>query len=450
MRTPKLAPGPVAGVIRAVAAPQRGPQAANGAQPHQNQPENQNPRQTPLKPTRPISPAPHSSRPAAPDRPSERSERDVRAASGRAVAVAGAGAVAALGKNTSNVSPLVKSARANRYRLRRSLRLVNPARQAKCGHCTIGRAVAVGVKQGRARFTGLLRCGSVWLCPVCAATIKSVRAQEVTHLYKWHMASGGSVLMLTLTVRHAIGHDLRMLRKGVAHAWRLMQSGKQWQAMKHQLKLTGTVRALEVTHGKKHGYHPHLHVLLLLPQMAPDAIAALRARLSVRWQSAVGRAIGEDFVGNDKNGCDLRPAHEADYITKLGLEISDVGTKAGRGGNRSPWEVAADFAATGDCDDGDIWQQYAKGIKGARMLTWSRGLRAAAGLGVEATDDEIVEGEEADVPDRFVMSTVQWREIRDGDVWKLLDAVESDDNARILAVFRELRQDADRRRQRRE
>lgn len=363
---------------------------------------------------------------ATPDRQSERSER-------HAVAVA----PAVLGKNTDSVSPQPRAARSGRYRLRRALRGLQPARAAKCGHCRTGTQVGIGVRDGRARFQGLVRCGLVWLCAVCTATIRARRAEEVSQLYGWHKPHGDT-LMLTLTVRHAMGDDLQRIRKGVANAWRALQSGKHWIALKATTGLRGYVRALEVTHGAN-GWHPHLHVLLLLPPMAPRAIAALRARLSARWQSAVARTLGVDHVPNDHLGCDLRLAHEADYITKLGLEISDMGTKHGRSGNRSPWEIAEDYAAGRDAADGALWRAYAEGMKGARMLTWSKGLRHAAGLGVEPTDEQIVDDEErAAAVCVFMMDSHVWDIVRWGPVERLLEAAETGSEHNVWHALNDL------------
>jgi len=362
------------------------------------------------------------------DRPSERSERDaVAAASGCGRAVAGAVAPAVLGKNTSNVSPSLNS-RSNRWRIRASLRSIQPVKQArlaKCGHCRIAHDVGIGMAGGRARFQGLMRCGSVWACPVCAATIRTERAAEVSAIYKWAKEAGGSVLMLTLTVRHELGDDLEAVRRGVADAWRRAQGGKKWTLLRQQYGITGYVRALEVTHGAN-GWHPHLHILMILDKpITEEGTARLRSLLSVRWQNAVSRALGADFVPNDHIGTNLKPAHIADYITKLGLELSDIGSKSAGKSNRTPWQIASDYADYKRPEDAVIWQRFVEGMKGARMLTYSRGLRAAAGLLDEPTDEELVEAEEmAACETIFLMDATTWAAVRKAQPWLLLSAAE--------------------------
>ncbi|MBX3704576.1 MAG: protein rep [Steroidobacteraceae bacterium] len=371
--------------------------------------------------------------PRTPDRPSERSERD--AVAGRQ-AGAVAGAVAVLGSNTNSVSASdtlsVRAGRAKLYALRRYLWPISAKRVAKCGRCAI-EDVGIGMRGGRARFTGLMRCGSVWACPVCSAAIRAERAAEIGQLYRWQLERGGEILMLTVTVAHGMGDDLRTVRQGVANAWRTVQQGRAWKELRSLYWLSGYVRALEVTHGRN-GWHPHLHILLCLDKPLSDrARELMRRSLSARWQLAVSRVLGAQHRPNDGNGCNLRPAHEAEYIAKLGLEVADVHTKGAKRGNRTPWQIAAEYQA-GNRNYGVLWQAYARGMLGARMLTWSRGLRVACGLVPELTDEEIVNAEDAEPTERvMLLPAVVWRELRDGPAWLLLDAAETGSRDVLLA-----------------
>jgi hypothetical protein len=115
-----------------------------------------------------------------------------------------------------------------------------------------------------------------------------------------------------------------------------------------------------------------------------------------------------------EHGCDLRPCRRADYLAKLGLELTAPVGKAALFGNRSPLKIASDFLSAGDEADLTLWQAYAAGMRGARMLTWSRGVRAAAGLDeVEKTDEEIVEGKTGDETIVAVIAGTDWNAARD-------------------------------------
>ena len=162
------------------------------------------------------------------------------------------------------------------------------------------------------------------------------------------------------------------------------------ERFKDRVGLCGSIRALEVAHGA-HGFHPHLHALLLFDtDLSAAALREARTFISVRWQSAVGRQLTADAVPNDRRGCDLRPSHSTQYFAKLGLSLeltAPVG-KLGRGGSRAMLHVASDFTTTEDDADAIMWRTYADGIRGARMLTWTRGLRTDAGLGEDTSDED--------------------------------------------------------------
>ncbi len=127
---------------------------------------------------------------------------------------------------------------------------------------------------------------------------------------------------------------------------------------------------------------------------------------------------------------------KADYIAKLGLEVTAPAGKSGRGSNRSPFQVAADFAADGDEADLAIWWMYSKGMFGAKMLTWTRGLRHAAGLNVKKTDEDIVEGESAEELTVSRIPGAEWDAFRDvpGMKLALLVAAETEGEPAIRAI----------------
>jgi hypothetical protein len=185
------------------------------------------------------------------------------------------------------------------------------------------------------------------------------------------------------------------------------------------------VRALEVTHGAN-GWHPHLHAILLTRTILdPDALASIRADLSSRWRACVERTLGDAHVPTDERGVDLRPCHRGDYLSKLGLEVTAPVGKAARGENRSPLEIASDFASTGDFVDLSLWLAYVEGMKGARQLTWATGVRERYGLGDEATDESIVEGESPGRVPVLVLDPGAWREVvRAGKRLAVLEAAE--------------------------
>lgn len=243
-------------------------------------------------------------------------------------------------------------------------------------------------------------------------------------MIKWHRGRWGdeSVAMLTLTIRHhGRTHDLKELRQGIAAAWRAFTSGRGWQRFAAEYGLEGTVRALEVTYGPVHGWHPHLHVMLLLRRPLPPE---WRQVAHARWAEAVERTLGAEFTPTI-DGVFLSADPNADYPLKMGLkltmELLSTGTKEGRVGpdgecHRSPLTILADWAQRGELADLQLYHGFVDEMAGARMLTWSRGLRERAQL-AEVSDENILEGEPGRVEEEprrriALIAGAEWDRIR--------------------------------------
>jgi len=239
-------------------------------------------------------------------------------------------------------------------------------------------------QDGSRRISGVLSCGSVWACPICAQRICSHRADELRSAIEYWKK--GSVSMLTLTVRHALGHDLRKVRRGVAGAWRRVWQGRKAKRLRELFHVKHHVRALEVTHGVN-GWHPHLHVLVFgSAEPEPEALEYLQGL----WIAAVEAELGDEHAPDWTHGVVLTKASGAAYLQKMGLEISHSFTKTAGHHSRTPWEIAQD-AAAGDDASAQLWRYYCRSMKGARQLTWSRGMRRFFGLGLRDSDAAVVE-----------------------------------------------------------
>jgi hypothetical protein len=235
-----------------------------------------------------------------------------------------------------------------------------------------------------------------------------------------------NVALLSLTVRHGLGDDLRATRAGIARAFQRVIRGAPWKRFCKKYGLEHQVRALEVTHGA-HGWHPHLHALLFLETpLSKEELAEAIAWLQARWAQAVRSTLGADFVPN-QHGVDLRASKKADYLAKFSFELVDPGTKRGRGKNRTPFQIAASAASGKSVADEALWVTYCNGMRGAKMLTWSRGLRAAVGLDQEKADQEVVENDEQeDAESVAVIPGSIWDGLRDrrGVPCAILEAAE--------------------------
>lgn len=260
---------------------------------------------------------------------------------------------------------------------------------------------------GSAGLAGLQTCGSVWSCPLCVAVIQGGRRPELMKLLDG-AHEVGSVALITRTLRHRKGQPLKQLMKALGACHQAVGKDKRVRRLREQLGFYGYVRAREITHGR-HGWHPHDHSLYLFEGLVePEQLQELQElELSV-W---VKRATALGLQAPLSKAQDARlvsRTFDPDYLTKanygedrgktgtvsadsMAFEMSGSSTKSGRGkSSRTPWQILADVVELGELDDLELWWEYEEATKGARALSWSRGLKDRFGIN-EKTDEEIVE-----------------------------------------------------------
>lgn len=357
--------------------------------------------------------------------------------------------------------------RDRRYELRRGGRAFSDFSSVKgCGQTPITAAGGVGLRvsdgtdgHGRiAGYAGLATCGSVWVCPVCAAKIAAKRSADLEHVLNWAVDQGHTVALLTLTARHHAGQRLADLWDGIVGAWGAVTSGRPWageteedfavrlatwqtqcdeyrrgeraraprgyRAKKSPVRsigieerwgLLGFARAVEATHGETAGWHPHLHVLMVLDgEQSEDCVNQLGEAIWTRWEAALNRRGLTALRGP---GLDIRTS-ESDvaaglgrYFTKaLALETTMGYGKSGRG-NRTPFQILADAVETYRADDIELWTEWQRASRGRRQLTWSANLRKLAQLGEELTDEQIVTEVVDDGEQVLFMDGQTWRAV---------------------------------------
>ena len=272
-----------------------------------------------------------------------------------------------------------------RYRLRTAAaRVLSQEAVNRCGRYVVEAPdaphpfeVAVKVGERGAHYSGLITCGSVWHCPVCAARVAEGRRQEVEKVLTKHAEAGGIAYMAAFTIPHHVFQSCKDLRLAVATAWQRVQSGAPWKKKKGRYRLVGTIRVLEVTRGEN-GWHPHLHVIFLFE--GPALFAPFGDWLFDRWAAVVNRlGYGQCNKAVWRFERARSTSQAGDYVVKWGAdrELTSMHVKRGKGGGRSPWQILADIADRSDPADIRLFQEYAAAFKGARQLTWSKGLREA-------------------------------------------------------------------------
>lgn len=289
----------------------------------------------------------------------------------------------------------------SKYRLQaKAARLLPGERVASCMRSiSPGRGgVEVIHTPGRgASYRGLMTCGSVWACPICASRITERRKAELqAALDDW----SGFAVMAAFTLQHSQDDTLKELLNHLKAAFQALARDRQVKNLKAQYGIIGTVSSLEVTHGAS-GWHPHRHVLYLSERKLSTAeIEALERGISERWRMILkrrGRYGGESCAVVFTAGGTNQAA--AAYVAKgawgAAAELAKSPVKSGRSGNRSPFQLLE--ASDNDAQAAALFREYYFAFKRSHQLQFSRGLRALLGMAAELTDEELAAVEDEGV-----------------------------------------------------
>jgi len=273
-----------------------------------------------------------------------------------------------------------------RWRLQREARKLLPhERVAFCMRRMQSSTVEVmySPEQQSAHYGGLMACGSVWLCPVCAARVSERRRQELEGAIKRCNAIGGSVYLVTYTIEHDKHDDLEELLQAFLAARRRSKQGSAAQKLRKQFAILGTVSAQEVTWSKVNGWHPHCHELVFF---ASDIDVDEYAKVaSDQWRKSAEK------MGLHMNEHGFRIVRTygaiADYVAKYGreplqqtwgaaAEMTKAHLKAGRvKGHFTPFMMLT-LISQGYNELKPLFVEYARCFKGKHQLVWSAGLRS--------------------------------------------------------------------------
>jgi hypothetical protein len=332
-----------------------------------------------------------------------------------------------------------------RYDLQRESAKLLPARRvSKCCWCNVKSEISI-IKQSETKNTrfdgGLMRCGGVWVCPVCSAKITERRRIEIREaLELWQ----SGVFMVTFTLQHEKSDSLTGLLTALNDTLRAFQSGAAWDRLKDRYQIAGSIRAVEITVSTAAGWHPHAHMLFFTNCKKPD-ILAIKADFYKRY-SAILTKKGK--YASFAHGVDVREGDTAaaDYVAKVGIEspktkrseiagadfeIAKGLQKSGRaGGNFTPFDLLA-LSAGGDVWAGVLFKEFAESTQGINQIRWGRGLRDLLGIGKELSDIELVESE-ADTGGRafYTFTKMVWKSVR-------MSKARKDQRGLLLEVARE-------------
>lgn len=318
--------------------------------------------------------------------------------------------------------------RLERYALQSVARSILP--DSRTSHCLRHRQAhrqGVDVLRSASHETcsygGLQTCGSVWVCPVCAAKISERRRAEVQAGMDAWKAQGGFVLLLTLTHPHNRGDALADLLELEQTAVKRFFGSRAGRRLMASIGRKGHIKAWEVTQGRKrelnNGWHPHFHILLFVDrELSASELAEFEAQAFEVWAAVCVRA-GLDAPSR-RHGVRLDDGAEAAaYVAKMGLEDArtwgmDCEMTKGHMKRAKDGETPFDLLRSVLADPGDrqgraLFLEYSQAFRGKRQLVWSRGLRELLGLGAASTDEELSAAQDGDAELLGTLTPDQWR-----------------------------------------
>ncbi|NTH43016.1 hypothetical protein G6K98_00060 [Agrobacterium rhizogenes] len=266
----------------------------------------------------------------------------------------------------------------------------------------------------RAGVSGVLRCDSPWVCPVCATRKALERAEKVQEAADATYNRGGNCALVVLTASHSAKMTLEFVESFIKTASSDARKTRAWHKAKEKYQILGVICGQEVTYSIKNGWHYHQHLSVLVD--GPDAferIAAngnaekLKDMVAERTQAAgdwLAEAYKEKIRGaggvvDDEHGCMVRVADDAEdasnYTAKgsMAWEVSGAfknETKSKK--SLTPWDIA-NLAANGDKFMYARWREYMSVMHGKRSCVRSAALCKKLGIvpdSEEGGDEQIV------------------------------------------------------------
>ena len=261
-----------------------------------------------------------------------------------------------------------------------------------CGFA-LGATVEIRTVNGKAFYHGLKSCGNIWTCATCAQRIRVRRQQELERALQHHTATGGGLMMITLTMRHHDRQDLQQLLDDLQASWTNLQAKSSFRSL--MTFTPGFVRALEVTYGNN-GWHPHFHVIIPVPPtMSEDVARARWEALRLPWSASLATINGQRTDHHSiEHGFDLLwfgadAPNAAQYVTKLAKEATLSQSKTS-GATRDPFTLLDDSSPQSTA----MFLEYVEATADRRALTYSDGLKHLLGLQGPKDDKELADDNE--------------------------------------------------------
>lgn len=239
----------------------------------------------------------------------------------------------------------------------------------------------------KAAISGIFRCGSPWLCPICSKKAAVERQARVQKVVEATLKRGGLFGHVVVTVRHERGQSLAELKTAVSEASRVARSGRAWKDVQASSHVVGALSAPEVTYSTRNGWHFHVHQgFPMLTSNVGQATEVCNQFVERYLQELKKRGFDADWNGQHVS-ISNDPLGAAAYIGKgLSWEIaggSNSKKKPRLTGSLTPFDIAR-RAAGGNEVMRALWLEYAAVMPGTRSCVITAAI--AKHLDIQADD----------------------------------------------------------------
>ncbi len=321
----------------------------------------------------------------------------------------------------------------------------------------------------QASASGLYRCQSPWLCPVCAPRKALERQEKIARAVAAAQDKGMLVVAIALTAHHTAHDslsDVKTLIDGASHSAR---GGREWKDIQRDHGIQGVIVGKESTISRRHGWHYHQHLLVIVdpPEAVVDAVVQSDGdENAALWKVAhdAGQAVADRYAAAIRNAggwlskehgtkirvCD-NPTIAGEYAAKGSAAWETAGgptkakTRNDAGQSLTPWDLA-ELAYAGDPWAKQKWAEYVEEMPGtvSCRVSW----QLAKKLGIEPEPDTEGGGEEVTAEADYVVGYVEvptWKKwLHRNLVSTFLQRVELYDAADFDRAVFETSADADR------
>lgn len=251
----------------------------------------------------------------------------------------------------------------------------------------------------RAGVSGIYRCGSPWLCPVCAVGKAHDRAERVRAAANATFERGGMAALVVLTASHSIAMSLAEIKALVQGASSAARKGRAWTKAVADMSILGVIVGQEVTYSRENGWHYHQHLSVMVDgpnETECPADIRQRAEAAGTWiakaYTAHVRAAGGTV--SDRHGWHVRVAADADDASNYTAKGSMAWEIAGGHKNETkaetsitPWDIAV-AASNDDRAMFGRWREYMDVMPGTRSCVVSAALARKLGITAGKDDDD--------------------------------------------------------------